>query len=281
MFQRLLSSSLVRPLLAAVLAAAISIGFAPSTAAATKVNPVRLLNSLPVSHEVTSGYNRSLFRHWSDLDSDGCDTREEVLIVERVSGQVSGCKVVSGKWVSQYDGVSTTDASNFDIDHFVPLKEAWDSGAWRWDGSTRQRYANDLGYPLSLIAVSASSNRSKGDRDPSDWLPRVNRCLYAKSWIGVKFRWRLSVDSQEKNTLRQLLTKCKATMAVPPRASTTTATNTAPSGGPSGSGPNSNTDPRFGTCGEAISAGYGPYKKSTDAEYSWYIDRDGDGVVCE
>ena len=174
--------SSVRISLVAVVMAALTFGFAPFGSAATKVDPIRILNSLPVSSEATSGYSRALFSHWSDLDADGCDTREEVLIQERVSGQVSGCKVVNGKWVSQFDGVSTTNSSNFDIDHFVPLKEAWDSGAWRWDRGTRQRYANDLGYALSLIAVSASSNRSKGARDPAQWLPNQNRCRYAKSW---------------------------------------------------------------------------------------------------
>ena len=176
--------SSVRISLVAVVMAALTFGFAPFGSAATKVDPIRILNSLPVSSEATSGYSRALFSHWSDLDADGCDTREEVLIQERVSGQVSGCKVVNGKWVSQFDGVSTTNSSNFDIDHFVPLKEAWDSGAWRWDRGTRQRYANDLGYALSLIAVTASSNRSKGARDPAQWLPNQNRCRYAKSWIG-------------------------------------------------------------------------------------------------
>ena len=194
-----------------------------------------------------------------------------------MSGQVSGCKVVNGKWVSQFDGVSTTNSSNFDIDHFVPLKEAWDSGAWRWDRGTRQRYANDLGYALSLIAVSASSNRSKGARDPAQWLPNQNRCRYAKSWIGVKFRWRLSVDSREKRSLDRILANCSERMKIPPRASTKTATLTAPSGGTSQAG----ADPRFGTCGAAIKAGFGPYLKGTDSQYSWYIDRDGDGVVCE
>jgi len=290
MLQRVASKSFIQRTLVAVLVAAVAFGFSPSAVSATKVAPIRILNSLPVSNEVTSGYNRGLFRHWSDLDSDGCDTREEVLIDERVSGNVVGCKVVNGRWVSQYDRVTTTNASSFDIDHFVPLKEAWDSGAWRWDSSTRQRYANDLGYALSLIAVSASSNRSKSDRDPSDWLPDANLCLYAKSWIGVKFRWRLAVDSQEKSKLRQLLSNCKGTMKVPPRAQTTIATNTVPNGGsnspndsnsPNGSASNVATDPRFGTCGEAISAGYGPYKKGSDAEYAWYIDRDKDGVVCE
>ena len=269
--------SSVRISLVAVVMAALTFGFAPVGSAATKVDPVRILNSLPVSSEATSGYSRALFSHWSDLDADGCDTREEVLIQERVSGQVSGCKVVNGKWVSQFDGVSTTNSSNFDIDHFVPLKEAWDSGAWRWDRGTRQRYANDLGYALSLIAVSASSNRSKGARDPAQWLPNQNRCRYAKSWIGVKFRWRLSVDSREKRSLDRILANCSERMKTPPRASTETATLTAPRGGTSQAG----ADPRFGTCGAAIKAGFGPYLKGTDSQYSWYIDRDRDGVVCE
>jgi len=41
------------------------------------------------------------------------------------------------------------------------------------------------------------------------------------------------------------------------------------------------TDPRFGTCGAANAAGYGPYYRGQDPEYAWYIDRDGDGIVCE
>jgi hypothetical protein len=282
MFAFLVGKTFLQRFLVLALIAAVSFGYSPSATAASRVDPLRLLNSLPVSNEVTSGYNRELFRHWSDLDSDGCDTREEVLIDERITGNIVGCKVVNGKWVSQFDGVTTTNASTFDIDHFVPLKEAWDSGAWRWDSSTRERFANDQGYARSLIAVSASSNRSKSDRDPSDWLPSENRCLYAKSWVGVKFRWRLSVDGREKTKLRQLLSPCRGTLKVPPRAQTTVATNTQPSkptNSPNAS--NSATDPRFGTCGEAIASGYGPYKKGTDAEYSWYIDRDKDGVVCE
>ena len=123
--------SSVRISLVAVVMAALTFGFAPVGSAATKVDPVRILNSLPVSSEATSGYSRALFSHWSDLDADGCDTREEVLIQERVSGQVSGCKVVNGKWVSQFDGVSTTNSSNFDIDHFVPLKESWNATTLR------------------------------------------------------------------------------------------------------------------------------------------------------
>lgn len=175
----------------------------------------RVLDSLPVSPERTNGYDRGLFRHWSDLDGDGCDTREEVLIHERKAGRVSGCDVIDGQWQSVYDRDVTSNSSSFDIDHYVPLKEAWDSGAWRWNTSTRERFANDLGYRGSLIAVSASSNRSKSDRDPSEWLPEFGTCRYAKTWIAVKFRWRLAVDSQEKSTLSRILRNCSPRMKVP------------------------------------------------------------------
>jgi len=175
----------------------------------------RVLNSLPVSPERTSGYDRDLFEHWSDLDGDGCNTREEVLIQERKAGRISGCDVIGGRWRSTYDRDVTSNSSSFDIDHYVPLKEAWDSGAWRWNASTRERFANDLGYRGSLIAVSASSNRSKSDRDPSEWLPEFGTCRYAKTWVAVKFRWRLAVDSQEKSALSRILGNCSPRMKVP------------------------------------------------------------------
>jgi hypothetical protein len=76
---------------------------------------------------------------------------------------------------------STTNASGFDVDHFVPLAEAWDSGAANWDSATRQAFANDLDFSMSLIAVTASSNRSKSDRDPAEWFDRLD------AWEDVRY----------------------------------------------------------------------------------------------
>ena len=167
---------------------------------------------LRVEAEYPSGYNRDLFRHWVDADGDGCDTRREVLIAESLTPVTvgSGCSLSGGSWFSVYDNVSTTDASSFDIDHVVALKEAWDSGAWNWTAAQRQTFANDLSQPFFLIAVSASSNRSKSDRDPTDWLPTntAYRCDYARNWIAVKRAWDLSVDPVEHSTLSQILTSC-------------------------------------------------------------------------
>lgn len=198
-----------------LLSASALVAVAPSSFAAERRDAQRVLNSLPVSVERDGGYDRDLFAHWSDLDGDGCDTREEVLMDERTRGEVAGCRVVGGRWVSIYDGKKTTNSSSFDIDHFVPLKEAWRSGAWRWTPKVREQFANDLGYAGSLVAVSASSNRSKSDRDPSQWLPEAKRCLYAKTWIAVKYRWRLAVDTQEKSELRRILQGCAPLMRVP------------------------------------------------------------------
>lgn len=182
-----------------------------------------VLSRLAVSAEVRAGYSRELFRHWIDADGDGCNTRQEVLIEEStMPAQIaSGCRITSGNWVSAYDGVRTQDLATFDIDHMVPLAEAWDSGARLWDARTRQDFANDLGFDGSLIAVSASSNRSKGDRDPAEWLPpNANyRCTYVITWIAVKYRWSLSVDPVERSTLRDNVIACgNPTMALPSKA---------------------------------------------------------------
>ncbi|WP_031089223.1 HNH endonuclease family protein, partial [Streptomyces sp. NRRL S-15] len=79
------------------------------------------------------------------------------------------CALTGGGWSSYYDEVEVTEARKLDIDHMVPLAEAWDSGAYDWTAERRQAYANDLGAERSLVAVTAKSNRSKSDKDPATW----------------------------------------------------------------------------------------------------------------
>lgn len=129
---------------------------------------------IPKGDEKRDGYERDSFKHWTDEDQDGCPTRAEVLIEEATTKPEQGerCTLTGGAWTSSYDNVEVTDAKRLDIDHMVPLAEAWDSGAHAWSDERRQAYANDLTAPRSLIAVTAKTNRSKGDKDPADWLPR-------------------------------------------------------------------------------------------------------------
>lgn len=169
-----------------------------------------MLAGLTVATEGSmSGYSRAEFPHWIS-QSGACDTRETVLKRDGTS-VVTGtdCHPTSGRWFSPYDGVTLTAASGVDIDHVVPLAEAWRSGAASWTTSRRQAFANDLQHP-QLIAVSASSNRSKGDQDPSTWQPTVTsyRCTYARMWIGSKDAWGLTLQSSEKSALSAALDAC-------------------------------------------------------------------------
>ena len=165
---------------------------------------------LTVAEDKTTGYNRSAFKHWVDADNNGCDTRAEVLLEEATVTPKIGakCKLTGGKWLSAYDGTTVTNASQLDVDHLVPLAEAWRSGAWKWTAAQRQAFANDLDNSEALIAVTLSTNRSKGDKDPSSWMPKETQCNYVESWISIKSKYVLSVDEKEKIALTQLIRDC-------------------------------------------------------------------------
>jgi hypothetical protein len=181
-----------------------------------------MLSALPVAPEYTAArYNRDAFGGWIDADRDGCNTRKEVLLSESSAPtEINGrCTVTSGEWTSTFDGKTTQVASNFDVDHMVPLKEAWISGAYQWSSLSLQQFSNDLGYEHSLIAVTASSNRKKSDNDPASWLPSDASfyCQYIGRWIGVKYRWGLTVDETEKSVLTMGVQTCgtDANVAMP------------------------------------------------------------------
>ncbi|MGW1193092.1 HNH endonuclease family protein [Streptomyces sp. NPDC002559] len=177
-----------------------------------------LIASLPVQPEGSrDGYGREQFKHWIDADHDGCNTRNEVLLAEAtVQPEVTGrCTITAqtGQWWSWYDETTQTDKFDVDIDHMVPLGEAWDSGAATWIASERQAYANDLGDERSLEAVHDSTNQSKADRDPAEWMPPAASatCRYLTDWVVVKTRWNLTVDTAELAALNRIATSCNDT----------------------------------------------------------------------
>jgi hypothetical protein len=157
------------------------------------------------------GYSRARFPHWRSTGAN-CNVRDSVL---RRDGEplgpvkLSGCNVVGGRWHSPYDGKTLTDPKDVDIDHMVPLANAWRSGADTWDDKRRGDFANDLTRP-QLKAVSLTSNRAKGDQDPAQWKPPVRAywCQYAQDWIAVKFYWKLTITNAEKTALADMIRTC-------------------------------------------------------------------------
>ncbi|WP_419841670.1 trypsin-like peptidase domain-containing protein [Candidatus Poriferisodalis sp.] len=161
---------------------------------------IGLFERLRVEAEMRSGYNRdAVFGDWRR--SGGKTTRQHVLADEQLP---------DGSWYSAYDNTVVETASQLDIDHLVPLAEAWDSGGHAWSEDRWKRFGNDLGDPRALIAVSYSTNRSKGARDPGEWWPPNDEyhCQYAVDWIAVKTRWDLAIDTVEQDALEAKLEQC-------------------------------------------------------------------------
>jgi hypothetical protein len=174
----------------------------------SQAGAVTLAGLAVAAHGAMSGYSRAKFPHWAE--QDGCDTRERVLERDGPSVERDGeCRAVSGVWVSVYDDETFADAGDVDIDHMVPLANAWRSGAAAWTQDKRRAFANDMDHP-QLLAVSASSNRSKGDQGPDEWKPpsKTYWCTYAGSWASVKATYGLWVTGAEKNTLTDMLDTC-------------------------------------------------------------------------
>ena len=197
----------------------------PTESASTPVPPARgqlaKLRSID-RHPTTPPYDRDAFgTAWADTDHNGCNQRDDVLLRDATPGTVrtrqqGGCDhdVLAGSWVDPYTGrrLTFTDlkdlhqAQAIQIDHVVPLSEAWRSGAAAWPADRRRAFANDV---AGLLAVDGPTNMGKSDDDPAAWRPRqAFQCEYAARWIDIKARWRLGADPSERQALEEMLGYC-------------------------------------------------------------------------
>jgi hypothetical protein len=233
-------------------------------------------------------YDRGLYGSWIQVRS-GCNTRCAVLEEERLS---------DGTWFSWYDGQTVRNSSRLDIDHMVPLAEAHSSGAWQWDPSRKRQYANDITHPEALTAVSASSNRSKGSRDPAEWKPpdHDSWCDYATDWITVKTVWNLTSDQAEITGLGEMLDTCDHRVTLNATAvaitGSTTGTGTGATGAPtrneacpytSAAGDPCEEIPALGNTSNDVNCGDIPrkYKPLTVVGQDYdRLDGNNDGKAC-
>ena len=186
----------------------------PSPSAAREM--LRKLDVAPVGS--MAGYSREEFPHWAadgtefgwDEPDGSCDVRDDALIRDGLGIEVDEeCSITAGKWLDPYTSTTLKDSEDVDIDHIVPLANAWRSGADDWNESERETYANDPGV---LLSVDDGANQAKGDKGPEAWRPPNAdfRCEYARRWISVKHEWDLTVNTQEKATLEEMLQGCEA-----------------------------------------------------------------------
>ena len=156
-------------------------------------------------------YKRAYFNHWLDSDGDCQDLRAELLIQHsqkkvtfKKGSKGSACLVKYGRWDDFYYNETLTDADNIDIDHVVPLKHAWDTGAREWSAKERERFANDT---ENLVITNRKYNRQKSAQTPLTWMP-INRqyaCKYMKKWMYVKKKYGLSISKDENKHYKLLI----------------------------------------------------------------------------
>jgi len=174
-----------------------------------------VLGSIPVRPGGSMlGYSREQFGPaWSDVDHNGCDTRNDILARDmRQVVSPRGCQVVSGVLDDPYTGKTIiwkrgqTTSDDVQIDHVVSLANAWRTGATTLTQAERLAFAND---PINLLAVDGPTNQSKGDKDASAWLPRESfKCNFALDQIKVKKKYRLWVTPSEQAVLSGVLRSC-------------------------------------------------------------------------
>jgi hypothetical protein len=165
-----------------------------------------------------TGYDRSRFgQAWADVDRNGCDTRNDVLRRDLTAyvlkAGTHGCVVLrgtihdpyTGRTIAFVRGPGTSDAVQ--VDHVVPLGDAWQKGAQRWTTQRRTQFAND---PLNLLAVDGPTNLRKGDGDTATWLPprKAGRCSYVARQVSVKHKYGLSITVAERDAMVRVLQTC-------------------------------------------------------------------------
>lgn len=176
------------------------------------------LLELPVKGRAPkTSYTREQFGSgWTDVDKNGCDTRDDILrrdLADITAVQEDGCIVSAGTLIDPYSGQTVvfqrgSETSNdVQIDHVVSLSDAWQKGAQGITTDQRVSFAND---PLNLLAVRGDLNQQKGTGDAATWLPpdRSYRCAYVARQIAVKKRYQLWVSQAETDAMARILSGC-------------------------------------------------------------------------
>jgi hypothetical protein len=247
--------------------------------AITGLTAASVLSTLEVKGRAPkTGYDRDRFgRRWSDVDRNGCDTRNDILARDLADLARSGaCTVIAGTLADPFTGTSMDfvrgqgTSELVQIDHVVSLSDAWQKGAQQLTDDQRATFAND---PLNLLAVNGKANAQKGDGDAATWLPSNTsfRCAYVARQVAVKASYGLWVTAAERDAIARVLEACPDE-PVP--------TSVFAAHAPAPAQPSLQPSTFYADCDAARAAGDTPLYASSPG-YSRTLDGDGDGVACE
>src|SRR6478735_8006764 len=274
---------------------------APNAQPAYATKALDVLATLPIKGRAPkTGYDRGQFgQAWSDVDRNGCDTRNDILKRDLTGVSYTNsvpCKVQSGTLADPYTGKTisfvrgSATSSAVQIDHVVALSDAWQKGAQQLTAGQRTAFAND---PLNLQATDGPTNQQKGDGDAATWLPPAKgfRCEYVARQVSVKATYGLWVTHAEHDAIARILGDCAGQLAPTNQQAPAPA---APAPAPAAVAPApvapapvapvpaapAPAAAYYANCAAARAAGVAPLYAG-QAGYRPALDRDSDGVACE
>jgi len=181
-----------------------------------------VLSSMPLfsyNDSCTDTYEREDWKHWSDFDNDGINTRHEELIAESLSDVImtaTGRSVSEGLWDLVYTSGQTYSPGDLDAEHSTPLGLAHcivDSMGLSLDENTREEFAN---HPTLTFVADKGENRARGAKSWADspwgdgWFPS-NRNMHCP-WIAIQIQLRdefgMGITSDEKSIAERVLSEC-------------------------------------------------------------------------
>ena len=163
-----------------------------------------------------TGYAREKFYDtWPKIE--GCSLRQKIIKREFGDSAVvstdDNCTIISGEYNEPYTGShlifyqKKDISSKIQIDHIVPLSDAWQKGAQNLSEEERYEFATD---PLNLLAVDSDTNMKKSNGDAATWLPpnKTFRCQYIARQISVKYKYNLWITQAEYEAMKNILNSC-------------------------------------------------------------------------
>ena len=153
------------------------------------------------------------FGIWLDLlDDNTCFTTRGLVLVRDSKVPVrtkvdKPCRVISGEWFDPYTDQVYVKAWHVEVDHVVPLKNAYISGADKWSWKRRCAYFNYMGNKFHLMPIETVTNREKSDRSVEEWTPpnKKYQCQYVANWLKIKAIWSLRMSENEVNGINNVI----------------------------------------------------------------------------
>lgn len=191
-----------------------------NSAKISKTDSLNELNSIPIVKAYNKvKYKRTEWKHWISYETPCWTTREEALDRQAEKGSITyldkndnetkdkskACSIKSGTWHDPYSNEVVNDPTKLDIDHTGALSWTAKAGGQEWDKKKKQDYANDFDH---LVVTTAKQNRTKGDKGPSEWMPELSKCEYAKVYTHIVKKYNLNLIQADKDALESALNSC-------------------------------------------------------------------------